>query len=58
MSLKIIVFEKQKGILNFAVFFLFFVYLLPFHINERPQTTLLAFEQGSIEHILRRKIWL
>ena len=57
MSLKVLVFEKSKVPLIFALF-LFSVLLLPIPINERSQTTFMAFVEGSIEHILRGKIWL
>ena len=56
MTSKIFVFENAKVLLNLA-HFLFFV-LLPILINERSLTTLLALEEGSVEHNLRGKIWL
>ena len=51
-------FQKLKKLFFILPFSLFYVYLIPILINERPHTTLLAFEEGSIEYILRGKILL
>ena len=52
MTLKIIVFEKKRKILNKFTIFLSLAYYLPILFKERVFTTILAFEKGSIEHIL------
>ena len=54
VTLKLKVFKKQK----YHLILPFSVHLLPFLNNERWYSTLLAFENGAIEHILRGKIWL
>ena len=53
MTLKIIVFEKYKFYLILPFFS--FVLLIPVLIKERSHTALLAFEEGSIEHIYGAK---
>ena len=53
MNLKIIVFLKKVS-KNFAIF-LFLVKFLPLPINEKAYNEFLAFEEGSIEYLFRRK---
>ena len=59
MSLEKNFFPKEKQVLLNFEFFLFFlpfflfVCLLTCFINERSLNTLLLFEEGAIEHILR-----
>ena len=48
MSLKINDFGKSKILLNFAPFFLSFVYLLAFPNKKSSHTTLLAFEKVQL----------
>ena len=55
MILKMIVLKKNYLIL---LFILSFVVLLPILIHESLHTTLLAFNEGSAEQILREKICL
>ena len=57
MTLEIIFFQKKKNY-YFILPFFFFIYLLPSLINEGSQNTLLVFEEGVSEHILRGKLWL
>ena len=53
----IIVFEKKQKLLINLAHILFLVYLLPILINEKAYTTVLAFKDGSFEHILRGQKW-
>ena len=54
MTLKILLSKNTKVLLIIAFFSFFF--LLPIFFNERPHTTFLAFEEGSVDFILRRKM--
>ena len=53
MTLKLIVFEKKCYLILFSLSF----YLLPILFNEKADTTIMLFTEGSIKHILRGQIW-
>ena len=56
--LKVIFFEKQKYYFNWLFFLSFFVFLFSVLPIESSHTALLAFEGGSVEHILWGKFWM
>ena len=56
MTFQEVILFRKKTTLNFALFF--FVYLFPGFINKRSHNTVVVFEEGAIEHILRAKVWL
>ena len=58
MTLDINLFRKKIKIITYFCPFLFFVYILPSLFNKWPRTTLLVFEEGANECILRTEIWL
>ena len=58
MTLDIILFRKKNKIIIYFCPFLFFVYFLNSLTNKWPNTSLLVFEEGANEYILRVEIWL
>ena len=58
MALDIILFRKKIKIITFFCPFLIFVYFLPSLTNKWPNTTVLVFEEGANEYILKAEIWL
>ena len=52
------VFENKTKLFKILPFFSFLARLLPVLVHEKAYTTILAFDGGSIEQILRGPIWL
>ena len=58
MTLDIMLFRKKIKIITYFCPSVFFVHLLPSLTHKWPNTTLLVFEEGANEYILRAEIWL
>ena len=58
MSLEIFFFRKKNKYYLILPSVFFFVYLLPGFTDKMSHNTLLMFEEGAIEYILRAKVWL
>ena len=57
MSLEINFFQKKKQVLYNFAFFSFLSNCCFFFTNKLPHNTLLVFDEGALEHILRAKVW-